>query len=93
MTVEETLMNIETTITSPNWPNKYDNNLSSNTTYWEYESTTSDTLILEFDKTSYTQSNKDYIYIYNKNIFKVGYYEKGNLCFNIYSIFYNNLFC
>ena len=67
MTVEETLMNIETTITSPNWPNKYDNNLSSNTTYWEYESTTSDTLILEFDKTSYTQSNKDYIYIYNKN--------------------------
>ena len=63
---EEILSNTEHIITSPNWPNNYDNSLSATTTYWEYTSDQSDNLYICFDDSSVTESNCDYIYIYDK---------------------------
>lgn len=60
------LTNTETVITSPNFPNNYDNNLSADTTYWEYTSPTSENLMVAFSQDSFLEKSYDFVYVYDK---------------------------
>ena len=54
-------------ITSLNWPNNYDNNLSSATTFWEYTNPNLENLDFIFDDSSKLEDRYDYIYIYDQS--------------------------
>ena len=60
------LTNIETVITSPNFPNGYNDNMSTSTDYWEYTSPTSENLMIQFSNDSFLENSYDYVYIYDK---------------------------
>ena len=69
ISIKRTLSNIEHTITSPNWPEKYPSNLNSETTYWEYTKPGAEKLYIYFDDNSHT-----YVYDHIQLYDKTGYY-------------------
>lgn len=52
---------------SPNWPNVYPNNMTESKYYYNYYFENANQIILRFDNNSITESNFDYIYIYDMN--------------------------
>ena len=59
--------NVETTITSPNWPNNYSNNMTESENFWEYSNPEAKQLIVYFAPESKIENRYDKIYIYNKS--------------------------
>ena len=85
MTISTQLNNVEKLFTSPNWPNNYENNMSTSTYYWEYTSENLKNLIVSFEPTSTLRSG-DYIYLYNKNGTMLQSLSGKNMAGNAYFI-------
>ena len=64
ISVHHEIINPETTITSPNWPQYYEGGLTLEEDYWEYTSPNLENLYLVFDETSYLDNYIDRILIY-----------------------------
>lgn len=55
------------TVTSPNWPDNYDNNLTEDDTAREFSFPGASSLTITFDSASVTEARYDYIKIYDKS--------------------------
>lgn len=56
-----------TTITSPNWPDKYPAGMTEDKYFWEYYNENAKEIRITFDSNANTSNWSDYVYIYDRN--------------------------
>ena len=84
--VTQVLGEVETIITSPNWPENYPNNMNSSENVWEYTNENASSLVIYFDPLSKIEYSYDKLYIYNKAGTQLYYLSGTDMAGKIYHI-------